>query len=136
MGHLHFTIEPSPYRQVEESDFGENNFIQAQDLETNQFMMALRMSVFVIGLLLITVGVDSRPKSGKLVKKLARSIPMEAIQPVIPPITPETIKCVKKCITPECLAKCPPVAFVCLYKCDPGSWMCAQPCLMGKFATE
>merc|ERR1712098_64605 len=104
-------------------------------------IMALEMSILVIGLLLITVGADSG-KSGKPVKKLAQFIPDE-----IP--TPEVIECVKPCMTLECSEECPPseeeesrpsfdlgVDPACYFHCHPEVMDCAKPCILGESATE
>merc|ERR1711970_16537 len=95
-----------------------------ETFQRSQSMMAVRMSVFIIGLLLITVGVDCRPKSKKsgtkLGKKLAESPPIEPENACIVPCHEQHMRCVLACHyygDVECYDLCDSTLFACKRDC-------------------
>merc|ERR1712048_196465 len=129
---------------------GESEIKRLYSLEhRSESIMALKMGVFVFGLLLITVGVDSRHKLVKpsLVKRslakplLARTLASFIPASFIPFLHGDVIKCIDKCENPGCYAVCPkspngyflplgtPVDIGCYVKCDPGLIGCALSCI-------
>lgn len=94
--------------------------------------MAVGMSVFIVGILLIAVGVKLTTSTiplGRVDRSEAESDSEPEPEPYEPP------QCAADCFNPECIAQCPlvggylPFDPECYYNCDPDIRGCVVGCI-------